>query len=98
MLRFGADRIFAAAEGRPPSDAELDAVIDRSASRAATAGRVSFVLSVEIAPHVTSRLLGSETSYCCYYIVRCTRVLHTFHPASVRFSMEQYEISTLRSG
>ena len=38
MLRFGADRIFAAAEGRPPSDAELDAVIDRSASRSAAAG------------------------------------------------------------
>lgn len=38
MLRFGADRIFAAAEGRPPSDAELDAIIDRSASRAAAAG------------------------------------------------------------
>jgi hypothetical protein len=30
MLRFGADRIFAAAEGRPPSDEELDAIIDRS--------------------------------------------------------------------
>ena len=34
MLRFGADRIFAAAEGRPPSDEELDAIIDRSARRA----------------------------------------------------------------
>ena len=38
MLRFGADRIFANAEGKPPSDAELDALIDRSAKVAATAG------------------------------------------------------------
>ncbi len=30
MLRFGADRIFQNAEGRPPSDEELDAIIDRS--------------------------------------------------------------------
>lgn len=34
MLRFGADRIFAAAEGRPPSDQELDSIIDRSAHHA----------------------------------------------------------------
>jgi len=38
MLRFGADRIFAAAEGRPPSDAELDDIIHRSHNRAAAAG------------------------------------------------------------
>ena len=40
MLRFGADRIFAAAEGRPPTDAELDAIIDRTEKQAAVkAGR-----------------------------------------------------------
>ena len=38
MLRFGADRIFAHTEGRPPSDADLDALIDRSLKVAATAG------------------------------------------------------------
>ena len=38
MLRFGADRIFAHTEGRPPTDADLDALIDRSAKVAATAG------------------------------------------------------------
>ena len=38
MLKFGADRIFANAEGKPPTDAELDALIDRSAKVAATAG------------------------------------------------------------
>ncbi len=38
MLKFGADRIFANAEGKPPSDAELDTLIDRSAKVAATAG------------------------------------------------------------
>lgn len=35
MLRFGCDRIFQSEEGRPPSDAELDAIIHRSGSRAA---------------------------------------------------------------
>ena len=30
MLRFGADRIFQNSEGRPPSDEDLDAIIDRS--------------------------------------------------------------------
>lgn len=30
MLRFGADRIFNNAEGLPPSDSELDAILDRS--------------------------------------------------------------------
>ncbi len=39
MLKFGADRIFANAEGKPPTDAELDALIDRSAKVAATAGK-----------------------------------------------------------
>jgi hypothetical protein len=38
MLRFGADRIFKNAEGKPPSDEELDLLIDRSHSRAAAAG------------------------------------------------------------
>ena len=38
MLKFGADRIFANAEGKPPTDAELDALINRSAKVAATAG------------------------------------------------------------
>ena len=41
MLRFGADRIFAAAEGRPPSDAELDAIMDRTEKAAVKAGRLS---------------------------------------------------------
>lgn len=40
MLRFGADRIFSSTEGRPPSDAELDAIIDRSGSAAAAAATV----------------------------------------------------------
>jgi hypothetical protein len=45
MLRFGADRIFAAAEGRPPTDAELDAIIDRTEKQAAVkAGRFSLDL------------------------------------------------------
>ena len=30
MLRFGADRIFQNSEGKPPSDEDLDAIIDRS--------------------------------------------------------------------
>ena len=30
MLRFGADRIFQNSEGRPPSDEDLDSIIDRS--------------------------------------------------------------------
>lgn len=30
MLRFGADRIFKNEKGAAPSDAELDAIIDRS--------------------------------------------------------------------
>ena len=41
MLRFGADRIFATAEGKPPSDADLDALIDRSQKVAKTAGAPS---------------------------------------------------------
>ena len=45
MLKFGADRIFANAEGKPPTDAELDALIDRSAKVAATAGAAPFTSS-----------------------------------------------------
>lgn len=46
MLRFGADRIFATAEGRPPSDAELDAIIDRTEKQAVVkAGRFPFGLT-----------------------------------------------------
>ena len=37
MLKFGCDRIFAAEEGRAPTNAELDAIIDRSSSKAAAA-------------------------------------------------------------
>jgi hypothetical protein len=39
MLKFGADRIFSNSEGRPPSDAELDAIIDRSNMQATTAAQ-----------------------------------------------------------
>ena len=58
MLRFGADRIFAAAEGRPPSDAELDAIIDRTEKQAAVKAG-SFSLD----------LIPSDTtpSYGCMY-------------------------------
>ena len=52
MLKFGADRIFANAEGKPPSDAELDALIDRSAKVAATAG------AHEVVTTLTYHLLG----------------------------------------
>jgi hypothetical protein len=38
MLRFGADRIFQNAEGRPPSDEELDAIINRSDKLGEAAG------------------------------------------------------------
>ncbi|KAK9807695.1 hypothetical protein WJX72_006345 [[Myrmecia] bisecta] len=38
MLRFGADRIFKNSEGAAPTDAELDHIIDRSASLATTVG------------------------------------------------------------
>ncbi|KAK9840665.1 hypothetical protein WJX81_008358 [Elliptochloris bilobata] len=38
MLRFGADRIFQNAEGRPPSDEDLDAIIDRSDKLGEAAG------------------------------------------------------------
>ncbi|PRW60864.1 SNF2 super family [Chlorella sorokiniana] len=37
MLKFGCDRIFQTEAGRPPTDAELDAIINRSSSRAAAA-------------------------------------------------------------
>ena len=37
MLRFGCDRIFQSEQGKAPSSAELDAIIDRSGSRAAAA-------------------------------------------------------------
>ena len=37
MLRFGCDRIFQSEAGKPPSSADLDAIIDRSGNRAAAA-------------------------------------------------------------
>ena len=37
MLSFGADRIFAKEAGERPTDAELDAIIDRSNTKAAAA-------------------------------------------------------------
>jgi hypothetical protein len=46
MLRFGCDRIFQADKGRPPSDAELDAVIDRSGSRG-SAGVAAALVSAQ---------------------------------------------------
>lgn len=77
MLRFGADRIFAAAEGRPPSDEELDSIIDRSFKKAeatrpspATGKRLSWLQKPSsslcvINTHVYAHVMAlSDTVHC----------------------------------
>ena len=39
-LRFGAERIFTSSKGQPPTDAQLDAIINRSPAAAADQGEI----------------------------------------------------------
>jgi hypothetical protein len=71
MLRFGADRIFAAAEGRPPSDAELDAIMDRTEKQAAVkSGEFPLVI---ISRHMYSRQGITEHSGVIRWMNRRTQ-------------------------
>ncbi|KAL4421455.1 hypothetical protein ABPG75_010746 [Micractinium tetrahymenae] len=66
MLRFGADRIFKDDEGRMPTDAELEAIIDRSSTRAAAAVKAEGDEAARAGPAASPALVEGKATAAAF--------------------------------